>query len=190
MKREEFEILKGGKEEENKGDSYLIYDLKDISNTKIIEHNNFEVNEKYIFLGLNFSKPVDNFPKYFNFHCKYLGCSDIKIMKFFFDEHGDIFKGSYMTDAIANFPMLRAVDAYKAIVNDKNKIEENKERLNKLMIILPNAKLLCFGPDTYNLCLNIYKLDSHKLVLLNHYSSWGKFEDLKKKWKEQLRINI
>ncbi|NCN07853.1 hypothetical protein GW933_04195 [Candidatus Falkowbacteria bacterium] len=168
--------------------SWAIWNYKKESDSLIINQNFDKLHSKFIFLGLNISRPLTNNP-WSNFHggrhdrkLKY-ACNDNKL------------RGSYMTDIFKGIDEPQS-NKFKNLLTDKI-IRKNVEQFNREMKdikINDNAQFIILGTPTSLLaqCFNNYFKQEYKNRIIYHYHySYYKLTD--KEWVnglwEKLNIN-
>lgn len=121
-----------------------------------------------VMVALNFSRPLPVVPPFHNFHSASASANDFKLRHAFKDTP---YYGSYMTDIIKNFPMLRSSDVRKHLTPAL--IRENVDAFLGEFVDLAADKptVIALGRDAHELILKHVPGSAYaRLIRVTHYS--------------------
>lgn len=134
---------------------WALWDPKDPANTRYIEDHVDRLKNNIVFVGLNFARPVPDWPDWSNFRPE----RDIK-GKLHLHSDGRIqevlagtrFEGAYMTDIIKNYPQVDPNEVWSQIQKGSIDIKTNIAYFFKEIDMLEsdNIELYLFGKDVEN----------------------------------------
>lgn len=152
--------------------------------TSIFDDENLlsKLNDKYIFVGLNASRQVNN--PWSNFHSQHRGQNDYKLR---FAFQGTRFWGSYLTDVFKGNEMVeKNSNKFLRSVTDEM-VYDAIQVLEKEIAILRNPTIIAFGDDVFRILSK--NLDEIDILKIRHYSSFISKENYRKEVLDAL-INV
>ena len=151
--------------------SWAIWNEHNMSDLSVIENSVLEWHAKFILIGLNTSKDIQDRPPWSNFHC---GKHDRKLMKAC---NRGFLRGSYLTDLFKDDNTTTGLELKTKIdlgqINIKEQVDRFSQEMNDVGVTT-ETKFVIFG----NLANSLYKkhfLDYFDNVVIKarHYSDYS-----------------
>lgn len=154
--------------------SWAIWDEATRHDTTIIDANVTELHSRYVFLGLNISKPLLDM-HWANFHG---GKNDRKLM---YACNDTTLRGSYLTDLFKGIPEAKSAKLYAYIKQNPDILAENVRIFKEEMIDIEVGESTVFivlGKGVLPLYLEFFgKEFKNRYVCYPHYASHGTDKD-------------
>lgn len=169
--KEKYNLLK-----ENYGAyaSWAIWNEDTKNDITVIDNNVTELQSKFIFLGLNISKPLLDTP-WSNFHG---GKNDRKLM---YACNDTVLRGSYLTDLFKGIPEAKSAQLYAYIKQSPDILAENVSIFKQEMAdveIDKNTLFVVLGKGILPFYLEFFGSDfKNQYICYPHYASHGTDKD-------------
>lgn len=148
--------------------SWAIWNEEDVYDTTIIDKNIFELNTRYIILGLNISGVLKD-KSWSNFH------DNTHSRKLRYSCNHTELRGCYITDIFKDFPEPNSLKLKQNISEDLilQNVEFFKQEMNDIQIDGKTIFIVLGGLTKYYFNKYFKPHFQNKVIYFNHYSAWG-----------------